>query len=109
MKPPCMTMVRYFLPAFRALLMENLIEEYSMRKIDVSAKMGLTPAAITQYIKGDRGTTFKEKIVESEKTMKILSELAEALAKDNVSEEIIEDKLCKACMTIRTEEAHGKR
>jgi len=86
--------------------MKDLIEEYKMRKIDVSTKMGLTPAAITQYIKGDRGATFKKKIAESEETMKILSELAEALAQDNVSEEIIETKMCKACMTIRTEEAH---
>ncbi len=104
-----MTVVKYVLPAFRALVMKDLIEEYKMRKIDVSIKMGLTPAAITQYIKGDRGATFKQKVAESEETMKILSELAEALAKDNVSEETIENKLCKACMTIRNEETHGKR
>lgn len=104
-----MTVVKYVLPAIRVLVMKDLIEQYNLRKIDVSTKMGLTPAAITQYTKGDRGTTFKKKIAESKKTMKILSELAEALAKDNVSEKIIEDKLCKACMTIRTEEARSKR
>ncbi|MCW4051910.1 MAG: hypothetical protein NWE78_01710 [Candidatus Bathyarchaeota archaeon] len=104
-----MTVVKYVLPAFRALVMKDLIEEYKMRKIDVSSKMGVTPAAITQYIKGDRGVTFKERVAESEETMKILSELAEALAHDNVSEEIIETKLCKACMTIRTEETHEKK
>jgi len=103
LKPPCMTVVRYVLPAIRVLIMKNLMEKYGMRKIDVSAKMGLTPAAITQYMKGERGAAFVEKIAKSEETMKTLSELVEALAEENVSTEILMDKLCKACMTIRSE------
>lgn len=109
MKPPCVTVVRYVLPAFRALVMKDLIEGYKLRKIDVSTKMRLTPAAITQYIKGDRGTAFKEKVAKSKETVKILSELAEALAKDNVSEKIVMDRLCKACMAIRFEEPAMRR
>jgi hypothetical protein len=83
--------------------MKNLIEKYHMRKIDVATKMDLTPAAITQYVKGERGATFVDEIVKSEKTMEILSELAEALVKDNVPAEALIDKLCKACITIRSE------
>jgi len=98
-----MIVVQYVLPAVRVLIMKNLMDKYNMRKVDVSAKMKLTPAAITQYMKGERGAAFVEKIGKSEKTMKIISELAEALAKDNVSAEIVIDKLCRACMTIRSE------
>jgi hypothetical protein len=98
-----MIVVQYVLPAIRAVVMKNLIEKYNMRKIDVSAKMELTPAAITQYVKGQRGAMFADKIAKSEKTMKILSELAETLARDNVPAETIIDKLCKACVTIRSE------
>lgn len=98
-----MIVVQYVLPAVRVLIMRNLIEKYHMRKIDIAAKMELTPSAITQYVKGERGTTFVDRIVKSEKTMKILSELAEALAKDNVPAETLIDKLCKACITIRSE------
>jgi len=65
--------------------------------------MELTPAAITQYMKGQRGATFIDEIVKSEKTMKILSEIAEALATDKVSAETTIEKLCEACITIRTE------
>ena len=103
MKPPCMIVVQYVLPAIRVLIMKNLIEKHNMRKIDVSAKMELTPAAITQYMKGERGATFVDEILKSEKTMKILSELTEALAKQNMPPETIIEKLCKACIVIRSE------
>ncbi|MEM2917258.1 MAG: hypothetical protein QXN63_02750 [Candidatus Bathyarchaeia archaeon] len=103
MKPPCMIMVQYVLPAIRVLIIKNLIEEHNMRKIDVSTKMELTPAAITQYMKGERGAGFIDEIVKSEKTMKILSELAEALAKEKMPTETVIDKLCEACITIRSE------
>jgi predicted transcriptional regulator len=98
-----MIMVQYVLPAIRVLIIKNLIEEHNMRKIDVSEKMELTPAAITQYMKGERGATFLNEITKSEKTMKILSELVEALAKEKVPTETVIDKLCEACVTIRSE------
>ena len=103
MKPPCMIVVQYILPAIRVLIMKNLIEKHHMRKIDVSAKMDLTPAAITQYLKGERGATFVDKVAKSEKTMSILSELAQALAEGNVPAETILNKLCSACITLRSE------
>jgi predicted transcriptional regulator len=83
--------------------MKDLIEKHNMRKIDVSMKMELTPAAITQYMKGERGTAFVDKITKSKKTMKILSEVAELLASDNAPAEKIINKLCEACITIRSE------
>jgi len=95
--------VQYVLPAIRVLIMKNLVEKHHMRKIDTSAKMELTPAAITQYMKGERGATFVDEIAKSEKTMEILSELAEALAKNKAPAETIINKLCKACTTIRSE------
>ncbi|MEM2994785.1 MAG: hypothetical protein QXI91_02045 [Candidatus Bathyarchaeia archaeon] len=103
MKPPCMIVVQHILPALRVLIMKDLIEKYNVRKIDASTKMELTPAAITQYMKGERGASFIEEITKSEKTMKIVSEIAEALAKEKVPAETIIGKLCEACNTIRSE------
>jgi hypothetical protein len=83
--------------------MKDLIEEHGMRKIDASRKMELTPAAITQYIKGERGGAFAAKIIKSKKTMKILSDLADGLAKGNLSAEDTISKLCEACGAIRAD------
>jgi len=98
-----MIVVQYILPAIRVLIMKDLIEKHNIRKIDASAKMEVTPAAITQYMKGERGAKLVDRIAKSEKTMKILSELAEAMAKDYVPAETVMNKLCDACFTIRSE------
>jgi len=103
-KPPCVIVVKYILPAVRVLVMKELIEKYNVRKVDASAKMDLTPAAITQYLKGERGTMFLNEISQSKETMKEVSELAEALAKDDASLETVIEKLCGICATIRSEE-----
>lgn len=103
MKPPCMIVVQYILPAIRVLIMKELIEKHNLRKIDASGMMKLTPAAITQYIKGERGASFVKEIAKSEKTMKILSEIADELTRETVPAETILKKLCKACSTIRSE------
>jgi predicted transcriptional regulator len=103
MKPPCMIVVQYILPTIRVLIMKDLIQRHNIRKIDASKKMELTPAAITQYVKGERGKAFADEITKSEKTMKIISDLAEALAKDNIPAKNTIDKLCEACSAIRAE------
>jgi predicted transcriptional regulator len=101
MKPPCVTVVKYLLPAIRALVTRELVEKHSITKIEASAKMELTPAAITQYFKGERGSTFAREIEHSDHAMKMIGELAENLAKEDVSPEIIIEKLCEICSAIR--------
>jgi len=103
-KPPCVIVVKYILPAVRVLVMRELIEKYNIRKVDASVKMDLTPAAITQYLKGERGAAFLNELLQSKETMKEVSELAEALAKDDASLETVIEKLCGICATIRSKE-----
>ena len=105
MKPPCVTVVKYLLPAIRVLVMKELMEKHSMRKIDASAKMDLTPAAISQYIKGKRGGIFIDKIEQSEESMEMVSELSEILARNDAPLENVIERLCGICFTIRSEGA----
>lgn len=97
-----MTVVQYVLPALRVLIMRELTENYKMRKVDAAAMMKLTPAAITQYAKGERGATLVTEIAKSEETLRILSELSKAIVENTVSEERMIKKLCKACRTLRS-------
>jgi predicted transcriptional regulator len=102
-KPPCMIVVQYVLPTVRALVMKDLVQQHGMRRIDASKKMELTPAAITQYMKGERGKAFAEQLEKSEKTMRIISEFAEALAKQDIPIDDMISKLCEVCYTVRAE------
>jgi len=104
MKPPCMIIVKHVLPAIRALVVKELIENYGMRKVNASALMELTPAAITQYLKGKRGATFIHEMLQSEEIMRRVSKLAETLARKGASMEDVMEQLCGICVTIRSEE-----
>jgi predicted transcriptional regulator len=100
-----MIVVQYVLPAIRVLIMRALIEKYGLRKIDASDKMSVSPAAVTQYVKGGRGSAFVEEISQSKRAMQIVSELAEALVKDEVPMDVVIQKMCEACTIIRSEGA----
>lgn len=101
MKPYCMTVVKYVLPAIRVLVMNELIEEYGLRKIDVANKMSVSPAAITQYLKGGRGSHFIKEISENIEVKNNISEISRAIARDEYSIDIIIDKLCEICKSLR--------
>ncbi|MBS7636435.1 hypothetical protein KEJ37_03705, partial [Candidatus Bathyarchaeota archaeon] len=103
LKPPCVVVVKYLLPAIRVLVTKELIEKHNMRKIEASEKMELTPAAITQYFKGERGATLANEIAQSEEAMKMISKLAEILTGEDATPESVIEKLCEICATIRYE------
>ncbi|MCS7123941.1 MAG: hypothetical protein NZ932_00780 [Candidatus Bathyarchaeota archaeon] len=103
MKPPCVVVVKYLLPAIRVLITKELIEKHNMRKIDASEKMELTPAAITQYYKGERGATLTREIEKSPEVMKMISQLAEALVREESTPESVIERLCEICVAIRYE------
>jgi predicted transcriptional regulator len=83
--------------------MKELIEKHGLRKIDVSEKMELTPAAITQYFKGERGAFVIDEIAHSEKTMKMISKFAETLARTDTPAEKVIEELCEICTAVRSE------
>lgn len=104
MKPYCVTVVKYVLPAMRVLITKELMEKYDLRKIDVAEKMSLTPAAVTQYSKGIRGSSCVEEISGSEEIMKKISELSGVIAADDKANfESVIDNMCEVCKLIRSE------
>jgi len=102
MKPYCVTVVKYVLPAMRVLIAKELMEKYGFRKIDVAERMSISPAAVTQYSKGVRGSSFVKIISESEEIMKKISKISEAVADDEVTVESIMNNMCEVCRLIRS-------
>jgi len=108
MKPPCMVVVKYILPSIRAMIARSLVEEYNLKPIKVASKMDITPAAVTQYMKGIRGSKEVMELEKSEKGMEAIEGLLEELFKENVDEVKVLEKLCDACKAIREEEMFCK-
>lgn len=101
LKPPCIIVVRYVLPAIRTLIAEELIERHGLRRSDVARKMGMTPAAVTQYLEGVRGGIATDLVKGSEEVAEMVSQTAEGLAKNEVSVCDVLDKMCEVCRAMR--------
>jgi predicted transcriptional regulator len=100
--PPCIVVVRYILPAVRAQIARELINKYGLRRSEAAEKMGVTPAAVTQYLKGVRGEVASSMVENSTEVIEAVSKIAENLVKDE--DPIIEvlGKMCETCRTVRS-------
>jgi len=103
MKPPCMVVVQSILPALRMEVTRELVEKYGMKRSDAAAKMGVTPAAVTQYLGKTRGCHVNTLIEGNSKVMELVDELARDIAAGESPLDVLLLKLCRACATARSE------
>jgi len=103
MKPPCMVVVQHILPALRLEVTKELVEEYGMKRSDAASKMGVTPAAVTQYLSRARGASATTLLEGSEKVMELINELSRDIAAGESPIDVLLLKLCRACAAARSE------
>lgn len=84
MKTFCEVVVSDFLPAMRALVTKELINDYNMTQTEVARKMGVTQPAISYYQRELRGAKVKV-LRNNEKLMGLVRQVAAEIAagKDN--------------------------
>jgi hypothetical protein len=71
------------IPALRAILAKKLAEEHSIREDEISKMLGVTQAAISNYIRGTRGDPkLIQKLITDEQVSQMLNELSDRLASD---------------------------
>jgi len=103
MKPPCMIVVQYILPALRVAISRQLVNELGLKKSDAAKKMDVTPAAITQYLNKSRGDKAINVIESSERISELITDLARDLAENENPSDIQLLKLCRTCQAIKSE------
>lgn len=101
MKPPCIIVVKYLLPALRVLIAKELIEKHGLSRVRAAEKMELTPAAVTQYLKKVRGDAAVQLVEISDEAVKIVSEMANDLAEGGASVYDMMQNICKTCQVMR--------
>jgi predicted transcriptional regulator len=102
LKPPCIIMVQYVLPALRVLIAKELIDKHGLSRVRAAEKMALTPAAITQYLKKVRGETAVQLVESSDEAVEIISEMANDLARGDASVYDVLQNICKTCQIMRS-------
>ncbi len=71
------------IPALRAILAKKLAEVHKIREDEISKMLGVTQAAVSNYIRGTRGDpNLIAKLLAEEQVAKLIDELSEHLASD---------------------------
>ncbi|MFH1586792.1 MAG: hypothetical protein ABID38_02975 [Candidatus Diapherotrites archaeon] len=99
---PCEIIGWHVLPAIRKELATYLVNEKKLSRKEVSKKLGLTEAAICQYLKDKRGAGFKFSKKEQEKIHSIGDSLIEAKHDEGLV--FLKDS-CDFCMDLRKEKS----
>lgn len=96
-----MIVVRYVLPAIRAQIAKELVSKHGLKRSEVAKKMGITPAAVTQYLEEVRGGIAVDLVESSEEVAEMVSKTAEGLARGEASVYDVLDNICTVCRAIR--------
>ena len=71
------------IPALRAILSKKLSEEHNIREGEISKMLGVTQAAVSNYIRGTRGDPqLIQKLLSEEQVAKLINELCDSLTTD---------------------------
>ena len=95
-----MIIVANVLPALRVAIAQQLIKTYKLKPIEVAQRMDVTPAAVTQYMKGSRGKGDIAGFLEDRDVQALAFELASTLARNGSPTEVLR-ALCNLCENIR--------
>lgn len=112
MRPPCEIVVSKVLPTIRAVLVKDLLERHDLSQKEIADKLGVTQAAVSQYLSSVRGTSnFEKELRESEIKSEIQS-LSDRIAEKGADETRIISEYCKICNSMREKgilcKLHGK-
>ena len=91
------------IPALRAILAKNLADKHEIREDEISKMLGVTQAAISNYIRGTRGDPELIKKLAAEKQVsEMIDEIATDLSSDMAYSPSSLSKFIGLCNYIKT-------
>ena len=100
MMMPCEVVVRYYLPAMRYRIADELMNRYGWTQVEVSKRLNVTQAAVSKYSGGKLDRKAKEFSETSEvrnAARRIAKDMTEKRKQDSIAE------MCLVCDTLRRE------
>jgi len=71
------------IPALRAILAKKLAEDHKIREEEISRMLGVTQAAVSNYIRGTRGDPeLIKKLLSEQQVAKMIDELSDSLSSE---------------------------
>ena len=93
---------RSLIPAVRSILAKKLIKEYNLKEEDVAKVLGLTQAAVSNYVRGTRGDIqLVAKLGAVHEVMRMIDDIAKDLASNNAYTPRTMSKFVQLCNYMR--------
>ncbi|MFH1125859.1 MAG: helix-turn-helix domain-containing protein [Candidatus Altiarchaeota archaeon] len=96
MKLPCEHALWYTLPHIRAEIAKELLRQGLSQK-EIAEKLGITPAAISQYLHKKRGENMKMSADEKKRIIRAANEI-----KSTKNEDAVSKLICQCCIGARS-------
>ncbi len=105
-KPPCEWRVRELIPVIRASMARVLVKNYGYSIYQASKVLGVTPAAISNYLTSKRSRTgLVEELLSNEHTCKIINDYVSKVVQGRID---VGDALCELCRILASTEVIKK-
>ena len=91
------------IPALRAILAKELAKKHNIREDEISRLLGVTQAAVSNYIRGIRGDPkLIEKLLEEKQVASMITEISDSLASNNAYTPLSLSKFIGLCNYIKS-------
>jgi len=105
-KPPCEWRVRELIPVIRASIAKILVEKYGYSIYQASKVMGVTPAAVSNYLTMKRSRTkMVQEVLKDEKSSRLINEFVKKVIAGELE---AGEALCALCRRLTGYEAVRK-
>ena len=95
---PCEIASKSVIPALRAMVARELIEEYGLKQEQVAVRLGVTQAAVSKYRHQVRGEAVQ---LDSAPEVQTISKAIASMLSQSPDPIAVSQKLCQACTDIR--------
>lgn len=98
---PCELIIWYVLPDLRNEISRVLLDEYNYKQVEIAKVLGVTKAAVNQYLSSKRGENFFN-LVKDKRTKNMLLKEVRISVSNVVKEQTTADvELCRLCGIIK--------
>jgi predicted transcriptional regulator len=95
-------MGRAFLPVFRSLLASELVEKYGFSQVEVAMRLGITEAAVSQYLHEKRAKRGLQQEGFNLRVERIAKRAALQMSRNRISSDDAMKMACRLCTQMTT-------
>ena len=89
--------MKRFIPAMKANIAKQLSSDFGLNQTDIASRLGLTQAAVSNYLSGNYGEDLK-KLEKNSDVLRITNVIAAQISKEKFHPKKVSESICDFCI-----------